>query len=114
MQQLNWVEFMPEDFMPQEYTCPCCRVVINELPMLYNDPAIRLLDAYFQQNPEVEEELRQDNTEINNEKFCHQYDRLVAEYEKLLAEGNERRIIAQDNEGRIDDEGFVNTLSIID
>ncbi len=114
------VELIQENEIPQEFECSVCRKAITELPMLFNAPAASLLNAYFQQNPEVEERLRQDYREINNEKFRRQY----AEYERLLAEGNERlaainerRIIAQANEGRInaerDDEGFVNARSIV-
>ena len=45
--------------------------------MLYNAPAVRLLDAYFQKNPEVEKRLEGDYEEISNEEFRHRCEMIL-------------------------------------
>ncbi len=64
--------------MQQGLMCPAgCKKVINEVPMLYNGPAIQLLDAYFQKNPEVEKRLESDCEEISSEEFYHQCEMIL-------------------------------------
>ncbi len=49
--------------------------------MVYNAPAVRFLNAYFQQNPGVEERLQQENEDISNERFCRQYELITDDNE---------------------------------
>ncbi len=55
--------------MQQRLMCPGCRKVINEVPMLFNAPAVQLLNAYFQKNPKEEKRLEGEYKEISNEEF---------------------------------------------
>ncbi len=45
--------------------------------MVYIDSTARLLNAHFQQNPGVEERLRQEHEEITNEEFRRRFEELV-------------------------------------
>ncbi len=47
--------------------------------MVYNDAAIRYLNAYFQQNPGEDGRLERENRgqEISNEEFLRQFERLI-------------------------------------